>query len=659
MRRAEAALALVLTGACTPSGPLSFVEGPELLLDCEPLEAMAEGEVRAKRLGCTDEAPRNGEGRTGDVMLQSSALQAIFRQPADGLTLVGTPGGGLIDATIPGWRDRLLEVLPVVGGGVVRPTSMTWGVDAEGAWLRLEGPVEAVPVLGDALGPWDAGTAEVTWRLAVDGEVLTLEGADGLYLHGAAGTTPVGEGVYHAGLAWLTDAEGLEDLGGAVVLPGATRLAVGRWGRAHALMWPGGARASGTCAGDRVEVRDAGGATLSWLEPEFDAPLPPGATALVCVAAGHADGAPTPPGEGLALTPGEEGWLWVRVADPDGGDLAAVVALDDGRRFAVAPGGSRLPLGPGEHTLTLHHGPAWDRWSGTVAVAGEAALERTLRPWIDTTGRVLVDLDLETTPSRYARGEPWDAASLAAGAGVGFAVQAAPDEVGTPSRVRWARRLLRVRGGSRAETSAYGDVLSWPWSPNSRSAGHGAVPWMDLGPQEVLALAMGTVAPDRLAVVDPAWVAAAGHPSSWRPEPDLVRLRAPDDLDALRSVFDAGARAALVGPLTWVEAEGGEGAPSAAAVERGLVLGRTVATTGPLVTLELEDERWWVGLQAAPEARVERLELWVDGEVVDSRPVPERGGAVRFEHPPVAGRWALVVARGTDWAVSSPVHLPG
>lgn len=158
---------------------------------------------------------------------------------------------------------------------------------------------------------------ELLYRLGVDSAVLEITGADAWLVQGERGTTPLGAAVYHSGLAALTDAPTWTELGGARVLEGATRLAVGQWPEVHALLWDE-PRASGSCAGDRVEVRDAAGQGLAWLPADFDGPLPPQAAALVCTAEGAADGAPTPPAEGLALSPGAEGWLWVRAAGPGG-----------------------------------------------------------------------------------------------------------------------------------------------------------------------------------------------------------------------------------------------------------------------------------------------------------------------------------------------------
>ena len=86
--------------------------------------------------------------------------------------------------------------------------------------------------------------------------------------------------------------------------------------------------------------------------------------------------------------------------------------------------------------------------------------------------------------------------------------------------------------------------------------------------------------------------------------------------------------------------------PSVAAMERGLVTGQSLATTGPYFSWEVQE-----ATLPTPGYRVYLsvdAELWADGGLVAS-------GA--GWHRVSAERWLVVVLRGEDWAVSSPHWL--
>ncbi|MCB9742930.1 MAG: hypothetical protein H6741_05465 [Alphaproteobacteria bacterium] len=669
-------LLLLTAVACAPP-PLP--EAPDSrTLTCEPLE-LEPGQVRAKAIGCSDELPRNSEGRTGDVLLQNAFLSVIIRSPGEALTLVGAPGGTIVDAAPVGWNDRLLEAVPVVDGTWMFTRSWSWGVDSEGAWLTLEGGAATVLGLNEpaSVDRVDEGAERrLTYRLRPDSHVLELEGADGLYLHGALGTELAQAGVFHTGIGYLTDGTGVEDLGGAAIFAHADRLAVGTLADVVGALEPEAPRASGRCAGERVRVEDAQGRALAWLDADFDSPMPLGAAALVCLAEGHADGAATPLGEDLSLSPGPAGALWVRVTDDSGAAIPAVVEVD-GLPYALPPGGAALPTGPGTKALRIHHGPAYGEWTGTLSVPEGAVtpLSLSLDRAIEAEGWVLVDLFREASPSRTARAVASDDLDLAAAAGVGFALQTALDEVARPFHSDWSGDWLRYRAGSRAETVSAGAVWSWPWGSNTRYAGHGATDWIELSPELVLVGAMGDSSPRRFTVVDADWIQEAGPPGGWGATPTLLRVRGPSDLDTVRALLDAGARVGLVGPVTWSPVPGGEALASAVAVERGLVRGDSVASAGPLLELSRVSAPEDSGgdsavepadapvdlslrLQARGDARVDAVEVYVDGQLVASF-TPTRGETLSLEAEltELRGRWALAVAWGEDWAYSAPLWL--
>ncbi|MCK6522684.1 hypothetical protein L6R49_14735 [Myxococcota bacterium] len=653
---------LGLLGGCAPPGTTVIAEGGTSRT-CEPLSELAEDEVRIKLVGCNDELPRSSEGRIWDWLIQNSRLSVIVRQPGESLSIVGGPGLTVVDAAVPGWNDRLFELIPLIDGLALRPERWEEGVDEGGAYLRVEGVTEALrglPVADGAVG--EAGS--FTWRLAPGSNALTAEGATSLYLHGGRSTEALGAGYYHSGTALVSAAEDTIDLGGARILRADT-LFVGLWPDVHEQAWPEGARASGSCSGDDVRVLDADGGVLARLPVEFDSALPPGAVSLVCLADGHADGAPVPIGEGLSLSPGEEGRLRPRVIDGETGESLPALVTVGGRRVAMGPEGGDVGVGPGVFTARVEHGPAYDPWEGEVTVSGDTVVDVILRRVIPASlGWVPLDLDRPARPARDDHTDPADALAEAAALGIALVVFAPEGEIGELSLSPWWSEHLRAQSGSEAVGDGVGAVVSFPWDSNSRLAGHGAVNPSGLDAEELAVLAMGSVTPNRVGVVDAAWVRAAGPPGDWPMPPDGLRLTSLDELPTLLALYDRGARVAPVGPLTFTAVDPADPLPSVAALTRGLATGRTVASAGPLLLLTLDDEDQdgargvTIQLYGDREAQVESVELWVDGALVTSFAPEQGGGQMLHAEAQISGaRYALAVARGESWAVSAPVWL--
>ena len=654
---------LCVLGGCAPPGTtLSPYDG--YARTCEPLAEMAEDEARIKPVGCNDELPRSSEGRTWDWLMQNSRLSVIVRQPGESLSIVGGPGLTVVDAAVPGWNDRLFELIPLVRGLAVRPERWEAGVDEGGAFLRVEGVTEALRGLPTAEGVVGEA-AGVTWRLAPGSNALTAEGATALYVHGGRSTEALGAGFYHSGTALVSAAVDTVDLGGARIIPTET-LFVGLWPTVHEQAWPDGERASGSCSGDDVRVLSGDGVVLARLPIEFDSALPPGAATLLCLAEGHADGTPTPVGEGLTLSPGEAGRVRPRVIDGETGEaLPALVTVGD-RRAPMGPEGGDVGVGPGVFTVRVEHGPAYEPWEGEVTVSGDAVVDVILRRVIPASlGWVPLDLDRPARPARDDHTDPADALAEAAALGVAFVVFAPEGEIGEVSLSPWWSEQLRAVAGSEARSEEVGAVVSFPWEGNSRLAGHGAVNPTGLDAERLAVAAMGSVTPNRLGVVDAAWVNAAGPPGDWAMPPDGLRLGSLDELPTLLALYDRGVRVAPVGPLTWTPVDPADPLPSVASVTRGLATARTSASVGPLLLLELGEEEDGDGLVTATiqlyggqETQVQSVELWVDGVLVAIF-APERGGVplLSAQAQITGGRYAVAVARGVTWAVSAPVWL--
>lgn len=630
--------------ACAPGG------SEPLWTWCDPIE-LESGDVRAKRIACTDERAPDGEARRGEFLMHNALVTASFRSPGEALSVFGVGGGTLIDFAPADGRDRLIEAIPLIDGGWMEVQDWDFGHDDQGAWLRLAGEPRSVP----HLPPIDEqGWVEVTWTLAPDTRTLQLQGADGLYLHGDRLSEPVPSGLLRPDRAWGTDATAMTDLGGAVVLDGVTQITTGSWEQVHDALYT--VPVSGTCDGDQVTVW-ADDVLVARLPASFESVVPESATTLVCTGFAVQDGAGVAPGQDLVLTTGDAGGLWVRAVDPSGLAIPVVVVVD-GQVWASRPEGEWLDVPPGVHDVTVSHGPVWSQWTDTLTLDGPTQLDVVLEPVIDTHGWAAVDLFRTANPAWNQRTEQLDDLALAAAQGVVFAVQSAPDELGEPYTNDWTAIWLRTRAGSET-ASPVGAVWSWPWTQDTRRGAHGAVDWTDLDAVEVLAVAADVGTPMRHTVVGTEWLDHAGDPAGWNPAPDLLRLTSLADLPDLIELLEQGQRVGVAGPVTWVPSPSAppERLPARVELERPLVTGASVASTGPILALastpSVEPLRLEIDARLAPEG-IDQVALWVDGAVThtwDGDQVPD---AVQVQ----GRRWALLVAQGEDhWAVSAPLWL--
>jgi len=574
-----------------------------------------DGTVRVKWYACAEEIDaQQFEARRGDVLLQSAHLSVAIRSPWVSLTRLDRPGGTLIDAAGPGQSDWVLEALPDMDQGTGF-TLLDDGVAVDGT--------------------------DIVWRLDPHEPIVYLEGSERVELQGDRRHVPVGPGFYRDTIRVVTDGEVVEDLGGLQVLDGVTRFWIGERSRIHALIYD--TPVSGSCYGERVEAW-VGGERVALLPADFDDHVPADAQ-LVCAADGYASSEPVPPGLNLDLSVGEGARPWVRVGGPE--DMPAVVESEQGR-FVVPPGGGRVPV---SGVVTVHHGPGWSSWTGELDEENDILLERRV-----PEGWLLADLYREAMPSIYTRIEAGDELQLAAGEGVHFAVQSAPDEVGRPYATLWWKREIRFAAGSWAMTDDYGTLLSWPVSRNAKRAAHGAVPWQDAGVHDVLALARDPAR--RLVAVEPAWVEAAGLPATWAPVPDLLRVSGPQDLDMVMDLLDADLSIGLVGPSTWLPLLA-DPLPGLAEIERALLEDRSVASSGPV--LDLQRTYDGVGPEGGAPLSVHlygddgTVTLFVDGELVATQDLDH---GERWSVEVQGQRWALALFQSDEhWAFSAPRSL--
>ena len=551
---------------------------------------MEPGEVRVKAFACSDELPPGSVGRKGDYVLQNSLVTAVVRKPSESLTLVGEPGGGLVDFADWDGQDWLWEAAPMLWGEL---DTVELGDD----WIRLSGERD-----------------EITWRLPADSRTIELDGAHTLWLHGDRRSVPVEQGFVRSQTLVLAD-KSAGDFGGGQAVLQPYSLTVGSLEDVHDALYD--TPVSGTCVGDRVEVWSLGILT-GHLPTTFDSHVAEGST-LVCTGQG-AIPHEVPAGIDLELD-AQISSVELRVSDGEH-EIPAVVTID-GVETAIDARRSSVPAPRGEVLVTVDAGPRFSVWSEVVEAPAE--LEVVLEPLFSRDGHVQADLFQVTFPSLDSRLEQNDAIELAAAREVAFVVQTPTQEVGRPYQDDWTERTTRALAGSHSSDDA-GAVWSWPWSANDKKAGHGAVDPSELSAMDLLAVHKDYADPDRVTVVDVAWVQAAGPIGGWTDTPTALRLESLDDVPTVLDLLDAGVPIAVTGPVTWLQADDTLGPPSQSAAERSLVQATSCASTGPLLTLE-----WTLfpspGFVTHPDAQI----LEGDG-------------------------WAIAVLEdGDDWAVSAPL----
>lgn len=581
--------------ACVDSG---YTTGDEPA-ECDP-RSLAEGEVRARQIPCSDELVYGGEGRTGDWLLENAHARYVVRGTYAALTRLGEHGGTLIDAAPPDGLDLLLEYVP----------------DGDRSAIEAQNdPGESRLVLPG-----------VTYRLGADDDVLHIDAVGTGVFQGRPTATRTGatvsdeRGAYDPGFVGLDGVAGGE--GGAVLVEGVTRAALSREG-----LWPDGIDLDEAVDADVVLAQTEGTARvrLEVSEGRAVGRVPAGSALL-----GEREGCSY---DGTTLL--GCGWLQLRVADEAGGDVVA--AVYDGRTTRHLPrGGGRVPLGPDPASLWVWAGPTYTAvelpWTGEDT---EAAV--TLHREWNAENTVLAAPSMLVAPDPSSSLPPEEAAATLAAEGVGFAVLLADDEVPTVS-IDAHDDILAV-AGSRASR----EVWSWPWSVNAKKPAHGAVAWAGLGALDLLAATEGGAATARLTVVNAAWVERAlteAQPYDWDPRPDAYWVDSPEDIPGYLALLDAWVDLTPLGPRTWIGVDNDRNVP---AYEAGIVDGRTTAGTGPRlgVTSRGRERGAW-GIDVSLDAPG-----WMRMHAVD---VVTSAGSVRHAVAG-AGRWKWAVPAGTTWVV--------
>ena len=637
---------------------------------CDP-RALEAGEIRARRIPCSDELHPGGEALRGDILLENAQLRAVFKSD-HALSRHGGAGGTLVDLAPPEARDGIVEMIPLVDGEWLAEADLSLWADGDRVGLDVDGTLP------------DGTRHSVTWTLSADASTISLDGADTLLVVPTANAARVGDAVESrsalaGGEALIYASDGVAtDLGGWVRWDGVSEVHAGDRPTVLAARWADRVPVSGTTDGTAISVLGTDGllTRLPVVSGRFSGEVPAEATALLATKGGHADSEPVAPGLDLAVAVGEPGFLVVRAEDPEGRPLPVTVWWGS-ERWWTGTAGLPLGVGPGTQTLLVSAGPRYSVADlGEVSVSDTVSVSVVLTPAHD--GAALADLAVPAWPDPSTRRSASRQLGFAAARGARFAVTVADDEVPNAGPDADTARFLASHASVRSPTATIGAVQAWPWSRTTRRPAHGAPAWQGEDAADVLAL--HDAADSRFTVVEAAWLAAAGPVFDWDPAPHAVRLHGLEDLDAIMPALDAGAALGLVGPWTWLVGAQARG-PGITASERALRTGATVAGNGPYVALDV--------LGQGPGDHVDAP--WLPVSVTCSGPdwMPIRHATIlgeggvelaRFEAtqdtaPQVHGglfvpaqRWIIATCEGDAaawpeldapaWAVTSPLYGP-
>ena len=669
--------------ACQPSSPRA------LILPCL-LERPSPGETVLRPVGCEQELIAGGEGRTSDWLLATHAYRAILRHPQASLTLPGTSGGTIIDFAPWGYRDRLHEIVPLIDGGWLDVNDL----EIHDNDLILRGHLAPLP--GQPHLSSDA-EHEVTWTVEPDSPWLQITGADSVWIHAATDVDLLGKQLATTGVQYSHDALTSVDLGGAIIADGASAvIALSPIDPLDAL-YPTGARIEGTAEGAThirlfEEGETVGRVPVS--DGHFESQIP---TTVEWIRAEGDDLGPSEfvaPGVDLDLSLTALGSVSLFFSWQDTAARPVRIEWTDpdlGLQWTLMPAnGGTLSLPEANYLLTATAGPGIAPRTLMAEVRSDLASEIAvaMKPQFKVMQHAFAAIRWPSDRSPTYRGSNHSSLTEAVSEGIQFAVLAPENDVADAPSDTFEQADIHWRNGSTVTHPDGWTISSWPWSANARRAGHGAPNIRAMSPEDALAAVFAGPGTNRWAVVDLPWLAVSPPPWSIHPKPTCVRLgtelTATDFASELSPWFqwlDAGVPLSPIGPRNWIEVNDPTQS-SAVEFEAGLIAGRTVASTGPMLSVDV----WGahpgdIAILTPPAADPEEqrppaqqypvhLMLQHDGtreftltifgeagQVLHQSDAPNSGTeeTVWIDDP---GRWLVVHARSSDtqqWAITAPI----
>ncbi len=572
-------LGLVLSAtvalACRP--PYSPGQEP----DCDP-RTLAVGEARVRQIPCSDEQISGGEARVGDWLLESDVLRVGIRGPGSSLSELGLAGGTAVDISAMGAEEELGELIPEF---LLPDGSRSWLQRAtlnpveEDGWVGIQ--------LDGELSNGDA--ASFTWWITPSWPFLVGVGTDNFRMVPMEGQSPIGDHFMiqdelNDGLSLLLIPDGQlsEDLGGDLRFSGVSSWYLGS-GLGLDTLSEGAWALEVDVESDGewvwvVDDNDRIVRALPVINGAAQGLAPASGRTVFATRSGHQPSERLEPWPGLLLEVGNQGILTVESRDAAGRPIPVRLQWEGGGWYLPAGGG---PMNLGERELFgwVHAGPAYEaRPFGPVQVSGEQRLAVVLDPVAGQRPSALADFSVRAWPDPQTRRSIAGALQEAAAEGANFAIPHALDRVSSLVIDDYTDAWLHAEVGLRSA----GEVLSWPWSANSRRPGWGAIDGTSLDADDLLAATTSQGA--RLSIVNADWLAAAGPPSNWEPLPDALQIANLTEAPIYFSLLDQRVPLSVVGPKAWLlDVE-----PQAATpylLERAFLERTTVATNGPWLSL--------------------------------------------------------------------------
>jgi len=630
-------------------------------------------------LSCDEQILQNGEGRVGDWVMANAFLRAVIRQPLSAVSTTGIGGMTLVDAAPWGYPDKLHEVIPLVGGGWLQPTL----VEALPEGLQVTGRVHSLP---HAAAAEEGQIKTVTWKIDEDSPWLRAEGADGLFVHLSGHYELLASGAHADEVLYGHRSSEIEDLGGAFIIhdyalvTAPTESAFGEISEAAVFV-------SGEAPGAQWLLLFEGDVLTGRLpvgeEGSFDYTIPASVSVVQAAAKGFSPSAPTAPGSDLFLNLGAVGTLQLTGEFPPGWARWSNQEGVVGESF-IEPD-TVLATGPGLIDLTLSWGPAFTPSEQTIAVEEGSEMSMQVNAEVNFVSETWRSAAFRWPGSRSKtwRGDAHNSLSMAMAQGLDLVVITPEDDVSNLTAPD-SDLPFSIRGSSSTHHSRPWTVTSWPWKPNARKGGHGAIDIDDLTPEDALAAAQGGPGTNRTTAIDLPWLQESSSPWLLWPRPDGVFLStAPSGSTLLQhwqpwfEWLDAAIPITPMGPLTWLEV-GQSQALARSDYLAAVTAGRAIASTGPLIRFDVdglspgevlseeatEDSAHLCFLEILPSQPplTHALLVTEGGEVLQEWDVDN--WPVSLQHTTAElGRWIVALAHSDDgehWAVSSPIwnHPP-
>lgn len=596
------------------------------------------GEVRARRIECNEDISEYGEANKGDWLLENAFIQLVVRNTPNRMTQLNGAGGTIIDAALWGGSDSVTEIVPHIDGDW--PDALVIEADTDGIVLTAT----------------DGTDQQYRYTLLPDSSILHFEGGTGFTVVPASGAKRRGNSL-SSGDLYITGTSEVMDDGGWVHWMNTDQLFLGSLDRVVQDRYSDTIPVSGESNGSQIDVSFDGATQyrLAVDNSRFSGMVPKGAE-LRGRLSGHEASAWTAAGSDLVLDVGDAGFLDVEITDEESTPIPATLTWN-GYSYALPDEPKMVAVGPGVGSGQVDAGPEFEIVTlDEIDVQGEVPISVSMKRIASEAA--WVDFDVRSFPDSTERRTSSSLKAKLAAQGIDYAIFNAVDEVSQAGGTSSVDHLISVSSSSRSG-GPFGRLLAWAWSADRDKPAHGAANWEGMNPIDLLALMSRSGR--RYTSVDATWLNAAGPAVNWDPIPDVIQIAGLEDTPVLAQVWDQRIAAAVVGSRTWVHVEG----RTSTEILRGIIEGRTTASTGPQLHLRVDDLKPGDAFDLAEERQVlinienpgDVTDVFIigpGGETIQTWSISEIPAETTVSHP----GWICAVAAGiSDWAITSPVWM--